>query len=102
MRKYIFISYSDGRDHGFIFADNVEQDQTAHTCNLILHCTLRCSAFEFFSGNPIECQLTEICIIVKKLSLAEQVVVTLYRDLFIRLMQICDQKKMFICIVSIL
>ena len=39
-------------DHGSIFAESVEQDQTAHTCSLILLYTLRYSIINFCRRNP--------------------------------------------------
>ena len=39
-------------------ADSVEQDQTAHTCSLILLCTLRYCVMNCYQRNPIRSDLS--------------------------------------------
>ena len=39
-------------DHAVILAECIWQDQPAHTCSLILLCTLRCSIITFSQRNP--------------------------------------------------
>ena len=41
-------------------AESVEQDQPAHTCSLILLCTLHCSITSFGQRNT-QCHANEIC-----------------------------------------
>ena len=39
-------------------AVGIKQDQTAHRCSLILHCTLRHSVIKFFKRNHTQCHLS--------------------------------------------
>ena len=48
-------------------AENVEQDQPAHACNLILLYTIPILSFKFFQGETVQGQLINHNFLVKSL-----------------------------------
>ena len=67
-RKNLLRPYTAVCDSEFYFAESIDQDQPAHTCNLILLSTLRCSMILSMRSNQVRC----ICVMINNRNSVEK------------------------------